>query len=102
MLPLDVARYVQREKVWQHRATHDPLTGMPNRTLICERLTSAVTEARRSEVPLSVLLLDLDGFKQLNDRHGREAGDEILLEVARRLRTCAAPDTVGRWAGGEF
>lgn len=103
VLHLDVTRYVQREKVWQHRATHDPLTGLPNRTLVCEQLTAALERARRTERPLAVLFLDLDGFKAVNDRHGHEAGDQILLEVGRRLRACAAgTDTVGRWAGDEF
>lgn len=103
VLHLDVTSYVQREKIWQHRATHDPLTGLPNRTLVCDRLTSGIQQARHADLSLAVLFLDLDGFKEFNDQHGHEAGDEILLEVARRLRACAeGVETVGRWAGDEF
>lgn len=82
-----------------HDARHDPLTGLPNRTQLQARLAEAV--ASRSAV--SVLLLDLDRFKPVNDTHGHEAGDEVLRVVAERLRTAVRPgDLVARLGGDEF
>ena len=77
----------------------DPLTSLPNGTLFNERLAAAL---RRPD-PVDVLLLNLDDFKSLNDRLGRSAADELLVEVARRLRNCVRPhDTVARLGGDEF
>ena len=82
-----------------HDARHDPLTGLPNRTHLHARLAEAV--AARAAV--SVLLLDLDRFKPVNDTHGHEAGDEVLRVVAERLRTAVRPgDLVARLGGDEF
>ncbi len=83
-------------------ATHDALTGLPNRTLFAERLRSAI-ESRRPGSSFAVLLMDLDGFKDVNDTLGHESGDRVLVEVARRLATSVPDDvTVARLGGDEF
>ncbi|MFF5078879.1 diguanylate cyclase domain-containing protein [Actinoplanes sp. NPDC000266] len=85
------------------RALHDPLTGLANRALLRERLTMALARSRRSGRPVGTLLLDLNGFKQVNDVHGHSTGDDLLKAVADRLRGCVrAEDVVGRLGGDEF
>ena len=86
----------------QHEATHDALTGLPNRTLFTERLTAAI-DGRRPGSEFAVLLMDLDGFKDVNDTLGHECGDQVLVEVARRLLDALPEDvTVARLGGDEF
>lgn len=90
------------EQVW-HNAHHDLLTGLPNRRLFLDRLDQEVKRAKRSNLPLSVLFMDLDGFKGVNDTFGHEVGDRLLVEVAGRLRQCVREeDTVARLGGDEF
>ncbi|MFG1991363.1 diguanylate cyclase domain-containing protein [Actinoplanes sp. NPDC048988] len=85
------------------RALHDPLTGLANRALLRERLTVALSRSRRSGRPVGALLLDLNGFKRVNDMHGHAAGDDLLKVVADRLRRCVrTEDVVGRLGGDEF
>ena len=87
----------------QHHALHDPLTGLPNRALFMEQLEHVLARARRKATPVSVLYLDLDGFKTVNDTLGHEAGDEVLADVAERLRRALREaDTVARLGGDEF
>jgi diguanylate cyclase (GGDEF)-like protein len=93
---------MNREEL-QHLALHDALTGLPNRALFLEQLQHAVARARRKGTPVSVLYLDLDGFKDVNDTLGHEAGDELLIGVADGLRGILREvDTVARLGGDEF
>lgn len=84
-------------------ALHDPLTGLANRRLLVDRLSMAITQARRSWGWMAVMYLDLDGFKEINDTLGHAAGDMLLKAVARRLtETVREEDTVARLGGDEF
>jgi diguanylate cyclase (GGDEF)-like protein len=86
-----------------HTAGHDALTGLPNRTLLMDRLAHAVALAKRQAIGLAVLFLDIDAFKSINDRQGHDIGDEALKCVALRLLSCVREaDTVGRLGGDEF
>lgn len=95
-------RAIAEDKIW-HNAHHDLLTGLPNRRLFLDRLEQEVKHAKRSSLPLAVLFMDLDGFKQVNDSFGHEAGDRLLSDVAGRLTGCVREeDTVARLGGDEF
>ncbi len=99
----DITKRKQFEQRLQHAATHDPLTGLANRMLFFDRLTHALTKADRHKAQLAVLFIDLDGFKSVNDTFGHEAGDQLLVEFARRLKkSVRKSDTVARLAGDEF
>jgi diguanylate cyclase (GGDEF)-like protein/PAS domain S-box-containing protein len=94
-------RRLERELIRQ--AMHDGLTGLPNRTLLTDRLSQTLAGAARRHLPVAVLFCDLDQFKTVNDASGHLAGDELLVEVARRLQGAIRPsDTVARFGGDEF
>jgi diguanylate cyclase (GGDEF)-like protein len=86
-----------------HLASHDPLTDLPNRLLLADRLSSALSHAQRYQRQLAVLFLDIDHFKHINDSLGHLVGDELLRSVSRQLSQCVrSSDTVGRIGGDEF
>ncbi len=92
---------IEDELLW--RASHDGLTGLPNRALMLERLHHALDRSRRQSIALALLFLDLDNFKLVNDVHGHQVGDAVLKAVAEQLMSLVRPgDTVSRFAGDEF
>ena len=99
----DVTERNAMEDQLHHQAFHDPLTGLPNRTLFMDRLEHAVTLANRRGRKVAVLFIDLDNFKVINDSLGHNAGDQLLIAVAGRLKACLRPeDTAARLGGDEF
>ncbi|MDO8127645.1 MAG: EAL domain-containing protein [Candidatus Brocadiales bacterium] len=99
----DTTERKQAEEKLNQLAYYDPLTGLPNRTLLNDRLTVAIAHAHRSKEGLAVLLLDLDRFKYVNDSLGHSVGDHLLMAVAKTLKTCVREgDTVSRLGGDEF
>jgi diguanylate cyclase (GGDEF)-like protein len=97
------AQLREREEQLRHLAFHDPLTGLANRILFYDRVSHALLTHARNRETFAVLFIDLDGFKQINDRYGHAAGDSVLCEVAGRLRQgLRAGDTVARFGGDEF
>lgn len=96
-------RIRRQEEQIRHLALHDQLTGLPNRRLLEDRLQQAVDLGRRQGERVGVLFLDIDGFKQTNERFGHETGDAVLQEIGSRLRGCVREsDTVARFGGDEF
>ena len=99
----DVTERKRLERELEHRATHDALTGLPNRVMFHDQLQRAWARAARHGTALGVLLVDLDHFKEINDTHGHAVGDEVLGIMARRLaRALRAGDFVARLSGDEF
>jgi diguanylate cyclase (GGDEF)-like protein len=97
------AALAQAHTLAAREARTDSLTGLPNQRLLREYLTAAVATHRRAGLPLSVLFVDIDYFKLINDRHGHAVGDAVLAEIARRLRhSLREGDTVARFGGEEF
>ncbi len=99
----DITNRKRAERRLFHGAFHDSLTGLPNRSLLADRLKRAMAQAQRGDTAFAVLFLDLDGFKRINDKYGHAVGDALLVEVAQRLETCLRPgDTTARFGGDEF
>ncbi|MBT2403049.1 EAL domain-containing protein [Streptomyces sp. ISL-87] len=99
----DVTERVRLQAQLQHSAEHDPLTDLPNRALFTRRVRRALTGRRAGDHSTAVLFIDLDGFKAVNDTIGHQAGDELLVEAARRLQdSVRAGDTAARLGGDEF
>jgi diguanylate cyclase (GGDEF)-like protein len=93
----------RREALTRHQALHDPLTGLPNRTLALDRLDLALARRRREDIGVAMLMLDVDRFKIINDSLGHAVGDEVLVALGERLREALRPsDTVARLGGDEF
>jgi diguanylate cyclase (GGDEF)-like protein/PAS domain S-box-containing protein len=100
---VDISDRKRAEEQIEFHAYHDVLTGLPNRKLFTDRLNWSISRCRRSSRALAVMFLDLDHFKSINDSLGHTAGDELLLEMARRLKMCVREDdTVARLGGDEF
>ena len=99
----DITESKKAEERIRHLATHDVLTDLPNRALGMDRLSQALALARRNVTMAALVFVDLDGFKEINDTHGHEAGDRVLKEVAGRLSASVREtDTVARFGGDEF
>jgi diguanylate cyclase (GGDEF)-like protein len=97
------AALIIQSAAMEHAAMHDPLTGLPNRLLFNDRLQHGISYARRSVRPMALFVLDIDGFKALNDALGHSAGDAVLRETAARLQAAVrVSDTVARLGGDEF
>lgn len=100
---LDITAQLQATEALTHQTVHDALTGLPNRTLLYDRLQQAVLSTERTHGMAALLLLDLDRFKDVNDTLGHHYGDKVLQQVAERLRlSLRASDTVARLGGDEF
>ncbi len=99
----DISERKAFEEQLEHQAFHDPVTQLPNRALLNERVRHALARARRERASLAMMFLDLDDFKTINDGLGHAAGDRVLLEVAKRVASSIrATDTAARFGGDEF
>ena len=102
-LESSLRQLTELEQQLRHQAFHDPLTGLANRKLLRERMDAAIADTDETDARATVLLLDLDDFKTINDSLGHLAGDQLLVEVATRVRRCVRPDdVVARLGGDEF
>ncbi len=100
---LDISSIKESQQQLEKMAHYDQLTGLVNRLVFNDRLLSAISRAHRNQSSLAVLFIDLDGFKQVNDHLGHEAGDELLIEAANAIKHCVREDdSVGRLGGDEF
>ncbi|MFC5448505.1 EAL domain-containing protein [Paenibacillus aestuarii] len=99
----DITQLKRAGEMIEYQAHHDLLTKLPNRSLFWRRLTDAIAHAKAQQQNLSVMFLDLDRFKNINDTLGHNFGDETLKEIGKRLASCVhSPDMVARWGGDEF
>lgn len=102
-LQSEIAERERAEKAARHQATHDPLTGIPNRMLFIDRVETAIERAVRRGRPFALAYVDIDGFKPVNDVHGHHCGDLLLKSIAQRLTaSMRREDTVARLGGDEF
>jgi len=96
-------KLLQAEQSLRRDATHDPLTGFSNRTLIFDQLVKEIARAARTATDISVVMIDMDRFKDVNDTHGHAVGDAVLVEAVKRIATeIRTSDSIGRYGGDEF
>ncbi len=99
----DITELKEHQQQLEHMAHYDALTGIPNRVLLGDRLQQAISQSRRHQRGLAVVYLDIDGFKDVNDAHGHDTGDQLLISIAQRLRDALREgDTLARLGGDEF
>lgn len=99
----DITLLKQHEQELDRMAHYDALTGLPNRRLLADRMQQAIAQVKRNGKRLAIAYLDLDGFKPVNDQYSHDAGDVLLIEIARRLELAVREmDTVARLGGDEF
>ena len=99
----DISKAKAADKLIEYQANYDALTGLANRSLLRDRLDSALAMSKRASTKLAVLFIDLDNFKSVNDNLGHDVGDEVLVETAKRIKSCVREvDTVARYSGDEF
>ena len=100
---IDITERKNTEKMIKHMAYHDQLTDLPNRYLLREKLNEAIIDSRQNNCHFTLLFLDLDRFKAINDTMGHEVGDRVLIEIAERLKACVNErDIISRYGGDEF
>lgn len=93
----------RNQRALKRLAHHDPLTGLPNRRLLSDRLRHAILRCQRNSSAIAIIFLDMDGFKEVNDQYGHETGDALLIALSRRMASCIrATDTLARLGGDEF
>lgn len=99
----DITEQVEHQHALEYSATHDSLTGLPNRFLFSELIQTAMHRCRRNDTLLALVYIDLDGFKEINDRYGHDAGDDLLIKVSQRMRgLLRQEDIIARLGGDEF
>ncbi|MGZ5000428.1 MAG: diguanylate cyclase domain-containing protein, partial [Methylomonas sp.] len=99
----DITQAKQQQQLLELMAHYDPLTRLPNRILFADRLNQAIARCKREKTLLAICFLDLDGFKPVNDQYGHDAGDQVLVEVAERIKNSIREyDSVSRHGGDEF
>lgn len=100
---IDISDQIDRQKVLEYQATHDNLTGLPNRLLLLDRIEHAITKTVRHNIIGGLVFIDLDNFKKINDTLGHEVGDNLLIMVAKKIKeTIRDEDTISRIGGDEF
>lgn len=99
----DITEIKDTQKRMEQLANYDLLTGLPNKTLLRDRIKQSILISNRNRKKTAIIMIDLDGFKEINDAFGHETGDELLVKVGQRLRNCLrTSDTVARLGGDEF
>ncbi len=100
---MDISEQKDKEKILEYQATHDNLTGLPNRLLLTDRIERAIIKTVRHNIFGGLIFIDLDNFKEVNDTLGHDVGDILLITVAKKLKECVREeDTVSRIGGDEF
>ncbi|WP_419887088.1 EAL and GGDEF domain-containing protein [Neobacillus niacini] len=100
---IDITERKNTEKMIKHMAYHDQLTDLPNRYLLREKLNETITDSKQNNCNFALVFLDLDRFKSINDTMGHEVGDQVLMEIAERLKACVNDkDIISRYGGDEF